>query len=243
MTRIHPDQFKTLLVDETREDKRVFIFRWEEDEIDRLTEEEFRTSHHQEYRKACEQAEEKWYPYHAAEVFDEIQLYQYKSYDVDDFLRKRWRVLKEQARQRYIDEIKREISRAVKRREELRPKYPTTSGFLVKSQGEQVVANALFEFKQAVKQEGGKKITFLYEPLLRIPEEHQIIVPDFVFLEICLVVEYAGLSERNYKVGLMLKIDALRKLGVPVIVVRPEDLNDVKKALSQKLRFYFGLGK
>lgn len=240
MSHISPNEFRSLLVDESHEGRRVWIFNWEEEEIDRLTEDEFRANYNKEYRRACEEAEDEWFPYFHVGIIDHQQKYQYESYEIDRKLKKRWSNLRENVQQRYISEIRGEVFRAIKRREELKPKYSTEAGFLVKSGGEQALANALHEFTQLAEQNKGKKMTLKYEPLLRIPAEGRILVPDFVLLELCLVVEYAGLDDRNYKVGLILKIDAFRKLGIPVIVMRPEDLRDMKGTLFQKLRFYFG---
>lgn len=52
-------------------------------------------------------------------------------------------------------------------------------------------------------------------------------------------MEYAGLEERNYKFGLFMKMEAVRKLGFPFLIIRPEDLADLGKSLNQKLKFYF----
>ena len=113
-------------------------------------------------------------------------------------------------------------------------------GFRVKSRGEQLIANAL-RFYTITNQDTGecKRVTLLYEPLFRIPDESRVIIPDFAIPEYCLIIEYAGLEERNYKVGLFMKMEAIRKLGFPFIIMRPEDLDDVRRSLKQKLKFYF----
>jgi len=241
--RIHPELFKALIVDETYEDAtrkklNFYLFKWEQEELDRLTENQFRINYEQEYKQACEQAAEEWDRYHQVEIIDEQQLYQYKSFEVDDALKTRWNTLREQIEREYIEKIELRLFQAMNRREQLKPKYQTKAMFLVKSKGEQITADTLFDLVQQTHEQSGHKLSLLYEALVRIPEEDVFIIPDFVLLEVSLVIEYAGLSHRNYKIGFMLKMEALRKLGVPVVVIRPEDLDNIEYVLRQKLKFY-----
>jgi hypothetical protein len=132
-----------------------------------------------------------------------------------------------------------EINKALQRRAMTEPPYDPEWGFRVKSKGEQAIANAL-RFYTFTDRSSGKcqRITLLYEPFFRIPEENRVIIPDFVIPEYCLIIEYARLEERSYKFGLFMKVEPLRKLGLPVII-RPEDLDHVEKSLNEKLKFYF----
>ena len=64
--------------------------------------------------------------------------------------------------------------------------------------------------------------------------ENCVIIPDFVIADYCVIIACAGLlEERNYKVGLWLKEDALRKLGFPIVILRPEDLTDFHVSLTK----------
>jgi hypothetical protein len=86
------------------------------------------------------------------------------------------------------------------------PRYETEWGFRVKSRGEQAIANALRFYTITYPSTGEcKRINLLYEPLFRILDENRIVIPDFVIPEYGVIIEYAGLEERNYKVGLILK--------------------------------------
>jgi hypothetical protein len=132
------------------------------------------------------------------------------------------------------------VNKALERRAMLEPKYDPEWAFRVKSRGEQAVANALRFYTIKSPSTGeSKRVTLLYEPLFRVPEEKRVIIPDFAIPEYCPIIEYAGLEERNYKVGLFMKMEAVRKLGFPFIIMRPEDLDDVQRSLNQKLQFYF----
>jgi len=240
--RINPALFKALIVEESYETQTrgkldFNLFKWEEEELDRLTEEQFRLNYEQEYKLACEQADEEWDQYNAVGIINEQQLYQFKSSEID-LLKNRWKTLRERVEREYVEKIESKLVQAINRRLQLKPKYQTRAGFLVKSRGEQITADALFELVQQTHEQGGHKLNLLYEPLVRIPDEDVFIIPDFVLLEVCLVIEYAGLSHRDYKIGLWLKNEALRKLGVPVIIIRPEDLDSIENVLRQKLKFY-----
>jgi len=102
--------------------------------------------------------------------------------------------MREQVERDYLEKIKLRLVQAMDRREQLKPKYQTKAGFLVKSRGEQITADALFELVQQTHEQGGHKLNLLNEPLVRIPDEDVFIIPDFVVLEVSLVIEYAGLS-------------------------------------------------
>jgi hypothetical protein len=56
-----------------------------------------------------------------------------------------------------------------------------------------------------------------------VNKDNRVNIPDFAIPEYGLIIEHAGLEEREYKFGLYMKMCAFRKLGVPFIVIRPED--------------------
>lgn len=219
----------------------VSLLKRDEEELDRLA--RTRWNYSVEREEACRQAKEKWYPYRAAEILEDFLLDSCESNEVSRILNDRWSAVQQEVSVEYFNgTIAPEINRALDRREMSRPKYPTDWGFKVKSQGEQAVANALRYYRLINDRTGEHRpISLLYEPLFRIPDENRIILPDFVIPDYCLILEYEGLEERSYKVGLWLKTDALRRLGFPIIVLRPEDLSDLETSLKQKLSFYFDL--
>lgn len=240
--RVHTGAFDAHLVRETAPATRLhFMFlEWEEEELDKLAENEFRAKYQVEYEKACAQAEDGWYPYHAVGVIDDQQKQMYQSHEIDSILKTRWSELRNKVRAQYIETMFPEVNKALERRAMLEPIYDTEWGFRVKSRGEQLIANAL-RFYTITNQNTGerKRVTLLYEPLFRIPDESRVIIPDFAIPEYSLIIEYAGLEERNYKIGLFMKMEAIRKIGFPIVIMRPEDLDDVGCSLSQKLKFYF----
>jgi hypothetical protein len=240
--RIDPSIFCSHILWEQKDTNRLkfSLLMRDEEALESLTDDAW--NYALEYDKACREAEERWYPYRAAEIFDDFQVNHYESNEVDSILKKRWSDLRQQVSATYFNgTILPEINQALQRREILQPRYQTDWGFRVKSKGEQIIANALKRYRLINETGAHRQITLLYEPLFRIPDENRVIIPDFVIPEYCLIVEYAGLEERNYKVGLWLKTDAIRKLGFPLVILRPEDLTDVKKSFNQKLCFYFGL--
>lgn len=212
----------------------------EEEELDKVAEDEFKANYQEQYEKACAQAEEKRYPYRAAGIFDDQINDMYEQSEIDSIIKKRWSDLRNQTRERYINAMLPEVNKALQRRTMLEPTYETEWGFRVKSKGEQAIANALrFYTHTDLNTSECSRVTLLYEPLFRIPEENRVIIPDFVVPEYCLIIEYAGLGERNYKFGLFMKMEAVRKLGFPFVIIRPEDLDDLGKSLNRKLKFYF----
>ena len=234
--------FESYLIKDTEDANRLrfqFLER-EEDELARLAETEFKTNYYDEYQKACAQAENKWYPYRAAGIVDEQELQMYQDGEIDSLLKNRWSELRQQVRTRYINAMLPEVCRALERRAKSKPKYETEWGFRVKSKGEQAVANALrFYTVTDPNTYECKRITLIYEPLFRFPDENRVNIPDFAIPEYGLIIEYAGLEERDYKFGLYMKECAFRKLGIPFVIMRPEDLDDVRKSLSHKLSFYY----
>ena len=236
--------FDAHLIHETEHMNRLgfrFLER-EEEELDRLAENEFKANYHEEYRRASAQAEEKWNPYRVADILDDQHIDMYQHSEIDSILNNRWSELRNQVRARHINEVLPEVNKAFERRAMLEPRYETEWGFRVKSKGEQAIANALrFYTITYTNTHECKRITLLYEPLFRIPEENRINIPDFAVPEYGLIIEYAGLEERNYKIGLYMKMCAFRKLGFPFVIMTPEDLDDVRKSLAQKLKFYYDL--
>jgi len=219
---------------------RFTLLEREEEELDKLTENEFQANYQAEYERACAQDDEKWYPYRAAGIFNNQLNDVYERSEIDSIIKNRWSELRNQVRARYIEATFPEVIKALERRAMLEPRYETEWGFRVKSRGEQEIANAL-RFYTITNQNTGEceRVTLLYEPLFRIPDENRVIIPDFAIPEYCLIIEYAGLEERNYKVGLYMKMEAIRRLGFPFVIMRREDLDDVRKSLNQKLKFYF----
>ena len=238
--------FDASLIHETAQDRLSFRFlQREEDELDKLAENEFKANYHEEYQRARERAEEDWYPYRAAAILEGQLLDMYEHSEIDTILKKRWSELRDQMRARYINEMLPEVNKALERRTMTEAKYETEWGFRVKSKGEQAIANALrfYTITDPNTQEC-KRITLLYEPLFRLPdEENRVNIPDFAVPEYGLIIEYAGLEERNYKIGLYMKMCAFRKLGFPFVIMTPEDVDDMRKNLVQKLKFYYDLNE
>jgi len=211
----------------------------EEEELDKVAEDEFKANYQEEYEKACAEAEAKWYAYRGA-VFSEDESDLYERSEINSIIEKRWSELRNQTRERYINAMLPEVNKALERRAMIEPTYETEWGFRVKSKGEQAIANALRFYTYTDQNTSEcKRVTLLYEPLFRIPDENRVIIPDFAVPEYCLIIEYAGLEERNYKFGLFMKTEAVRKLGFPFVIIRPEDLADLGKSLNGKLKFYF----
>jgi hypothetical protein len=137
--------FHAHLIRETENGTRLsfrFLQR-EEEELDRAVEDEFRANYQEEYERACAQAEEEWYPYRAAEIFDDLHVDMYEHSEIDSILKNRWSELRDQMRTRYINAMLPEVNKALQRRAMLEPRYETEWGFRVKSKGEQAIANAL----------------------------------------------------------------------------------------------------
>ena len=217
----------------------------EDVEVDRLTQEEWQKSYAAEYQRACDEANEKWYPYRIAGVLDSQEVQAYASGTVDEIMNHWQSSLRLQIVEQFINErMTSEICRAMERRDMSETRYDTDWGFRVKSRGEQAVANALRFYTITYGSTGEcQRINLLYEPLLRIPDENRIVIPDFVIPEYGVIIEYAGVEDRNYRVGLILKTDAFKRLGIPIVVIGPGDLQDISRVLSQKLKFYFNLNK
>jgi hypothetical protein len=168
--------FDALLIHETEQVNRVrFQFpQREEEELDRLAENAFKTNYDEEYQNACAQAEEEWYPYRAAEIFDDLHVDMYENSEIDSKLKNRWSELRDQTRTRYINAMLPEVNKALQRRAMLEPRYETEWGFRVKSKGEQAIANALrFYTITDPNTLECKRITLLYEPLSRIPDTNK----------------------------------------------------------------------
>jgi hypothetical protein len=168
--------FHAHLIRETENGTRLsfrFLQR-EEEELDRAVEDEFRANYQEEYERACAQAEEEWYPYRAAETFDDLHVDMYEHSEIDSILKNRWSELRDQMRTRYINAMLPEVNKALQRRAMLEPRYETEWGFRVKSKGEQAIANALrFYTITHPNTLECKRITLLYEPLFRIPDTNK----------------------------------------------------------------------
>jgi len=168
--------FHAHLIRETENGTRLsfrFLQR-EEEELDRAVEDEFRANYQEEYERACAQAEEEWYPYRAAEIFDDLHVDMYEHSEIDSILKNRWSELRDQMRTRYINAMLPEVNKALQRRAMLEPRYETEWGFRVKSKGEQAIANALrFYTITHPNTLECKRITILYEPLFRIPDTNK----------------------------------------------------------------------
>ena len=79
------------------------LIQHEEEELDRVAENEFKANYQEEYKKACADAEEEWYPYRAAEIFDDQTNDMYEQFEIDSIIKKRWSELRKQTRERYIN--------------------------------------------------------------------------------------------------------------------------------------------
>jgi hypothetical protein len=215
----------------------------EDAEVDRRTQEEWEKSYAAQYQRAWDEANRKWYPYRVAGVLDSEMVQAHASSTVDEIMNHWQSSLRQQIVEQFINErMTSEICRAMGRRDMYETRYDTDWGFRVKSRGEQAIANALRFYTITYRDTGEcQRISLLYEPLFRIPDENRIVIPDFVIPEYGVIIEYAGVEERNYKVGLILKIDAFKRLGIPVVVMVPGDLQDGSRALHQKIKFYFNL--
>jgi hypothetical protein len=213
--------------------------------VDRRTQEEWENNYTAEYQRAWDEANRKWYPYRIAGILDSQMVQAYTSSTVDEIMNHCRSSLRQQLVEQFINErMTSEICRAVERRNMSEARYDTDWGFRVKSRGEQAIANALRFYTIAYGSTGEcERINLLYEPLLRIPDENRIVMPDFVIPEYGVIIEYAGIEDRNYRVGLFLKTDAFKRLGIPIVVIGPGDLENVGRVLSQKLKFYFNLTK
>jgi hypothetical protein len=242
--RINPSVFYSHIILEQKDTNKlkISLLKCDEEAIEGLINDQW--NYALERREARKEVERKWYPYRDAGILEGMLIDQFESDEVKTILQRRWSELQEQVSETYWNErVCPEINRALQRRQLSEATYQTDWGFRVRSKGEQLIANALKRYILLDEKTGAhRQITLLYEPLFRIPNENRIIMPDFVIPECCLIVEYAGLEEkRNYKVGLWLKTDAIRKLGFPLVILRSDDLTALQKSFNQKLRFYFDL--
>ena len=130
--RVHAGVFDAHLVREMEQATRLrftFLER-EEAELDKLTENEFRANYHVEYERACTQAENNGYPYHAVGIIDDQQKHMYQSHEIDSILKNRWSELRNKVRARYIESTFPEVNKALERRALLKPIYETEWAFV-----------------------------------------------------------------------------------------------------------------
>jgi len=106
-----------------------------------------------------------------------------------------------------------------------KPHLKTKSGFLVRSHGEQKIANFLFE----------KKIKSSYEKQTLIFEkEGQICVPDFWLPKFKMYIEFYGGHPKAWKKKVM-KNKLYKKYKIPCIFITPAELRDLEYYLKREL--------
>jgi len=103
--------------------------------------------------------------------------------------------------------------------------FKTKQGFLVRSRGEQKIADFLFE----------NKIKFSYEEeTLIFEEEGQICVPDFYLPKFKIYIEFYGGFPRAWKKKVM-KNKLYKKHKIRCVFITPAELRDLKCYLEREL--------
>lgn len=106
------------------------------------------------------------------------------------------------------------------------PRFKTRQGFLVRSRGEQKIANFLFE----------NKIKSVYEgKTLIFREEGQICIPDFYLPSLKIYIEFYGGYPKSWKKKVM-KNKLYKKHKIPCIFITPAELRDLDYYLIGELR-------
>jgi len=105
------------------------------------------------------------------------------------------------------------------------PHLQTKQGFIVRSRGEQQIANFLFENKIASSYEE-KPIIF--------KEEGQICVPDFYLPKFKTYIEFYGGFPQAWKKKVM-KNKLYKKYKIPCIFITPAELRDLEYYLKEEL--------
>ena len=104
------------------------------------------------------------------------------------------------------------------------PRFKTKSGFLVKSRGEQKIANFLHD----------NKISSSYESkTLIFKEEGQVCVPDFYLPSSKTYIEFYGGHPKAWKKK-VLKNKLYRKYKIPCVFITPGELRDLDYYLGRK---------
>jgi hypothetical protein len=107
-----------------------------------------------------------------------------------------------------------------------KPHLKTKQGFLVRSKGEQKIADFLYE----------NKITSLYESrTLIFKKEGQICVPDFYLPSDKIYIEYYGGFPKSWKKKVM-KNKLYKKYKIPCVFITPRELRDLGYYLVGELR-------
>jgi hypothetical protein len=105
------------------------------------------------------------------------------------------------------------------------PRFKTKSGFLVKSRGEQRIANFLFE----------NKIKALYEEkTLFFPKEGQICIPDFWLPKFKVYIEFYGGFPQAWKKKVM-KNKLYRKHKIKCVFITPRELRNLEYYLGREV--------
>jgi len=108
----------------------------------------------------------------------------------------------------------------------LTPHIKTKSGFLVRSHGEQAIANFLHD----------NKILSSYESKsLIFKSEGQICVPDFWLPKYKTYIEFYGGHPLAWKKK-VLKNKLYKKYNIPCIFITPAELRDLRYYLKEELR-------
>jgi len=107
-----------------------------------------------------------------------------------------------------------------------RPRFRTKQGFIVKSRGEQQIANFL----------ANNKIKSDYEkyPLI-FKEEGQICIPDFYLPSYKIYIEFYGGFPKAWKKKVM-KNKLYKKYKIPCIFITPAELRDLNNYLMGELK-------
>jgi hypothetical protein len=105
----------------------------------------------------------------------------------------------------------------------------TKQGFLVRSRGEQKIANFLFD----------NNIKFSYEKeVLKFEKEGQICVPDFYLPKYKTYIEFYGGHPKAWKKK-VLKNRLYKKYRIPCIFITPAELRDLNNYLIEELKKSF----
>jgi len=105
------------------------------------------------------------------------------------------------------------------------PRFKTKQRFIVKSRGEQEIANFLYE----------KKIKSLYETkTLFFEKEGMICVPDFYLPKYKTYIEFYGGHPLAWKKKVM-KNKLYRKYKIPCIFITPAELRNLERYLKREL--------
>ena len=111
--------------------------------------------------------------------------------------------------------------------------YVCNDGHIVKSMGEKIIDDYLFE----------NKILHIYEPKISIDIDKEITpdfqIPNYKNSSDDIYIEHFGISNnKSYESKTNYKLNIYSKENITLICTYEEDLKDIKKALDKKLKFY-----